>query len=116
MLQQMVDVKLAGTSILSALSSVLFGVEAAVVLMAFSGGLAALSISTQDRNVLQACIFVLLSSVTGSVGASGISFVLPGFPERLSAFIIGLIALPLLVGAVNIASTLPEKVRDKWLS
>jgi len=100
---------------MSALSSFLFGAHIAIVLLAFFGACCALMISEKDRSFLGACMFVVVSSVSGTLGATGITFLIPGFPERLSAFLIAVIALPFLRGMIDIAKSLPEKARDKWL-
>lgn len=99
----------------SAVSSFLFGVGEAVVLLAFFGACIALSISDKPRAYPTALLFVAGSTVAGSVGSTGISFMLPDFPLRLAAFILAIIAFPLIEGILEVAKGLPAKIRDKFL-
>ncbi len=114
MLDHTINLKAAAASAASSVAAALFGQPLAVVLLAFAGACGALSFAT-PRPFGQACGFVLLSTVAGSAGAGGVTWALSGFPAGLAAFVIGIIAWPLLQGAFNFAGKIPEKASDKWM-
>jgi hypothetical protein len=95
--------------------SFVFGVPVAIVLAAFFGSSCALMFSSTERTFAKALAFVIMSTTVGAMGASGMTFMVPGFPERLSAFLLSIMAFPLIQALIKLAATLPEKWRDKWM-